>query len=152
MQLRQEAVHAHAAQLLLPVLMELKAWSRQLGQQQLSDHPTASLVALGLLERCAPARVSELAEVARVDTSVLSRLAKSLEHQDLVERSSDPSDGRAHRLQLSPAGRRVLAEGRSRMASLMAERLTDWSSEDLERLTADLKRLLHDLSTDPTHH
>jgi DNA-binding MarR family transcriptional regulator len=152
MQLRQEAADAQAAELLLPVLMELKAWTRQISQQQLSDHPTASLVALGLLERCAPARVSDLAEVARVDTSVLSRLAKSLERDGLVERSSDPSDGRAHRLQLSAEGRRVLTEGRSRMAALLADRLTEWSAEELARLTTDLTRLLHDLSTDPTDH
>jgi DNA-binding MarR family transcriptional regulator len=135
---------------LLPVLMELKAWTRQVSHQHLAEQPTASLVVLSLLERCAPARVSELAEIARVDTSVLSRHAKSLEQDGLVQRTSDPSDGRAHRLQLSDEGRRVLADGRARMAQHVAARLQGWSEKDLERLTDDLTRLLHDLCTEPT--
>jgi DNA-binding MarR family transcriptional regulator len=150
MQLKHETVDADLAQRLLPVLMGLKAWTRQVSHQQLSPQASTSLAALGLLERYAPVRVSELAEVARVDTSVVSRLAKSLEQNGLVERSSDPSDGRAHRLQLSDEGRRVLAEGRARMARLVADRLAGWSRDDLERLTGDLTRLLGDLSTEPT--
>ncbi len=63
---------------------------------------------------------------------MVSRLAKSLEQNGLVERSSDPSDGRA------------------RMARLVADRLAGWSRDDLERLTTDLTRLLGDLSTGPT--
>jgi hypothetical protein len=36
------------------------------------------------------------------------------------------------------------------MARLVADRLAGWSRDDLVRLTADLTRLLGDLSTGPT--
>lgn len=137
------------AELLLPALMELKSWVRQVGQQLHTEHPTAALATLALLERHGPARVSELAEAARVDTSVVSRIAKTLEQAGLVERSSDPDDGRAHRLELSDAGRAVLERGRREMAQHLADHLTEWTDEELEHLTGALLRLLRDLGRSP---
>ena len=137
------------AQLLLPALMEVKSWVRQIGHQLHTEHPTATLATLALLERQGPARVSELAEAARVDTSVVSRAVKTLEQGGLVERHSDPDDGRAHRLELSEPGRQVLERGRHQMAEHLADRLTGWTDEELEQLTAALLRLLRDLGRDP---
>jgi DNA-binding MarR family transcriptional regulator len=139
------------AELLLPTLMELKSWVRQLGQQLRTEHPTATLATLALIERHGPARISDLAEVARVDTSVVSRIAKSLEQAGLVERHSDPADGRAHRLEISAAGRDVLESGRREMADHMADRLSGWTDDELEELNAALLRLLRDLGRTPDH-
>jgi DNA-binding MarR family transcriptional regulator len=131
--------------------MELKGWVRRLGQQLRTEHPTASLAALALIERQGPARVSDLADVARVDASVVSRIAKTLEQSGLVERHSDPADGRAHRLEISAAGRQVLAAGRREMAEHLATRLDGWTDEELEQLNAALLRLLRDLGRTPAH-
>jgi DNA-binding MarR family transcriptional regulator len=139
------------AELLLPTLMELKNWVRQLGQQLRTEHPTATLATLALIERHGPARVSDLAEVARVDTSVVSRLAKSLEQSGLVERHSDPVDGRAHRLEIAAAGREALEAGRREMAEHMADRLVGWTDEELHELNTALLRLLRDLGGTPAH-
>jgi len=133
------------AELLLPTLMELKSWVRRLGQHLHSEHRTATLATLALVERHGPARVSDLAEIARVDTSVVSRIAKVLEQSGLVERHSDPADGRAHRLEISADGRDVLGAGRREMADHMAARLSGWSDAELEELNSSLLRLLRDL-------
>jgi DNA-binding MarR family transcriptional regulator len=140
---------AARAELLLPALLELKGWVRRVSHQLHSEYSTASLVALSLLERHGPVRVSELAEMARVDPSVVSRAATSLERAGLVERSSDPADGRAHRLQISPDGRAVLQAGRRELVDHVAERLTGWTDTELADLTSDLVRLLTDLGVEP---
>jgi DNA-binding MarR family transcriptional regulator len=131
--------------------MELKSWTRRLGQQLRSEHPTASLPTLALIERQGPARVSDLAEVARVDASVVSRIAKTLEQSGLVERHSDPADGRAHRLELSATGRQVLEAGRRELAEHLAARLEGWTDDELAQLNAALLRLLRDLGRPPFH-
>ena len=103
----------------------------------------ATLATLALIERHGPARVSDLAEVARVDTSVVSRLAKSLEQSGLVERHSDPVDGRAHRLEIAAAGREALEAGRREMAEHMADRLDGWTDEELHELNGSLQTLAY---------
>jgi DNA-binding MarR family transcriptional regulator len=131
--------------------MELKSWVRRLGQQLRTEHPTASLATLALIERQGPARVSDLADVARVDASVVSRIAKTLEQSGLVDRHSDPADGRAHRLEISATGRSVLEAGRREMAGRLAARLDGWTDDELAQLNAALLRLLRDLGRAPVH-
>jgi DNA-binding MarR family transcriptional regulator len=133
---------------LLPSLMELKVWLRQVSHEQLSDH-AASLAALALVDRCGPARVSDLAEAAHVDSSVVSRQAKALQGAGLVCVDTDPDDRRARRLRLSDDGVRVLAAARRQMALLVQERLDDWSVEDLLAMSTGLRRLVRDLRSTP---
>jgi DNA-binding MarR family transcriptional regulator len=134
---------------LLPSLMELKVWLRQVSHEQLSDH-AASLAALALIDSCGPARVSDLAEAAHVDSSVVSRQAKALLAAGLVCVDDDPDDRRARRLRLSDVGGRVLAAARRQMALLVQERLDDWSVDDLLAISAGLRRLVRDLRSTPT--
>ena len=67
----------------------------------------------------------------------------ALADRDLVVRTPDPEDGRAHRMALTDRGRAVLHAERRRRADLVTDALTGWSGTD----RADLTRLLIRLST-----
>ena len=56
---------------------------------------------------CAPLRVTELAASANLDASTVSRHVAHLDRSGLVERTPDPADGRAHRLDPPPQSRRI---------------------------------------------
>jgi DNA-binding MarR family transcriptional regulator len=127
---------------LLSCLMSVKAWIRDTNRWLYANHSPASLFALALLDRNGPSRVSDLAEVARVDASVVSRQVSTLEQQGYVARTPDPADGRAHRLSLTPAGAKVLEDGRERLVGVVTERLDDWSADDIATFSARLQTLL----------
>jgi DNA-binding MarR family transcriptional regulator len=146
-QLVSDLDHQRAAGALLPALMALKTWVRCVTHLELADHGT-TLAALSLLERCGPVRVSDLAEAARLDRSVVSRQVKALHAAGLVRVTEDPEDRRVRRLQLSERGVEVLADGRARMARLVDARLARWSTEELSELSRGLHRLVADLDAD----
>ena len=107
----------------------------------------AGAVLLRLLDELGDVRLSDLATAAAVDVSTLSRQVSVLVHQGLVARATDPLDGRASRLTLTPDGRRTLDRLAVVRRTLVAELLTGWSATDraalaplLDRLAADLGR------------
>ncbi|WP_205353818.1 MarR family winged helix-turn-helix transcriptional regulator [Embleya scabrispora] len=84
-----------------------------------------------------PVRASALAELLDSDRSTTSRQVDVLVRGGLVERSVDPTDGRAHLLRATRRGRRLADGIRAQWAGLMSEVLTDWPAEKVDRL-ADL--------------
>jgi DNA-binding MarR family transcriptional regulator len=139
------AVRHEIARDLLTSFREVKGWLRDTSRVAFPGHPYNVLPSLALIDRLRAPRVSALAEAARVDVSVVSRQVQSLEQDGLVVRAADPNDGRASLVSLSDTGRRALEDGRARMESLVEERLSGWSTEDLADLTRNLGRLLEDL-------
>ncbi len=135
-----------AAGELLRALIGLKAWFREIQQGVYDGHSAASLMLLALLERSGPSRVTDLAEAARVDASVVSRQAAHLVAAGLLERTPDPHDGRAHRLGIAPAGADVLRSGRERLVCLLVDRLGDWAPTELGEYAAATTQLLADLT------
>ena len=142
--------HADAVTDLLRALTGLKGWFREIQHGVYDGHSAAELLLLALLDRQGPVRVTALADAARVDPSVVSRQLAALEAAGLVARTPDPSDGRAHRVAVAPAGAEVLHRGRERLVRLMSDRLTTWSAADLAEHAATTARLLTDL-TEPRH-
>jgi len=59
---------------------------------------------LGLLMDAGPMRPTQLAQALGVARSTLSTASKALQARDLVEQTSDPSDGRAQILRLTAEG------------------------------------------------
>ena len=137
---RREAVRD-----LLKSLSELKGWFRETAAAQ-PDGTTAAHATLALLEGRSPARVSELADAARLDLSVVSRQVHQLESAALVDRRPDPTDRRASLVGITDAGRAVLAERRQCLGSLVSDRLVGWAPEDLTAIALGLRRLVDDLS------
>ncbi len=60
------------------------------------------------LDEFGPARVKELAESFKLDISTLSRQAAALESKELIQRFSDPSDGRVSLFAITKLGKQRL--------------------------------------------
>ena len=83
-------------------------------------------------------RITALAASTQLDTSTVSRHVTQLEQIGLVERSQDPDDGRAQRVELTEEGRAQLADSTARRREVLTQSLDGWDATDL----ADLERLL----------
>ncbi|GAB2733305.1 MarR family winged helix-turn-helix transcriptional regulator [Streptomyces bullii] len=114
---------------------------RELGRILPSDCPSGSAAVLTLLDRHGDMRMSKLAELLAVDMSVTSRHVAHLAERGWIERCPDPADRRSRILRLTPAGHVQLDDLSRRTTQLLAERLSDWSDEDVGRLTRLMARL-----------
>lgn len=83
----------------------------------------ARLSALSVLVFRGPTTLGELASAEQVSAPTMSRLASALEADGYVVRRPDPRDGRAVLLRATPAGARVLEEGRARRLRHLEELL-----------------------------
>ncbi|MFF4754767.1 MarR family winged helix-turn-helix transcriptional regulator [Streptomyces sp. NPDC002514] len=106
------------------------------------DCPSGSAAVLTLLGRYGDMRMSKLAELLSVDMSVTSRSVGHVVDRGWVERSPDPADKRSRILRLTPAGHAMVDDLARRTTDLLAERLSDWTDDEvglLIRLMARLK-------------
>ena len=87
-----------------------------------------------------PQRSSALAETACVDPSTVSRQVAQLVKAGLVERQSDPGDGRAALLVSTDRGRDAYAAKVQHRQRMFARVLEGWSVDDVDALTALLTR------------
>ncbi|GAA4427651.1 hypothetical protein GCM10023169_27870 [Georgenia halophila] len=90
------------------------------------------------LRRIGECRVATLAETQIVDPSVASRQVASLEKLGLVDRRTDPEDGRAALVSLTETGHAKLREVRRRHADVITTALQDWPVERITRFAEDL--------------
>jgi DNA-binding MarR family transcriptional regulator len=106
-------------------------------------HPELSLVSytlLGHLEESGGCRATDLAAHYALDKSTVSRQVAALERAGLIERRLDQDDHRVQVLDLTDAGRRILAQVTESRREAFRERLTGWSEDDLERFAGYLLR------------
>ncbi|KPI00299.1 transcriptional regulator, MarR family [Actinobacteria bacterium OK074] len=103
--------------------------------------PRGSVAVLTLLHRHGDMRMSTLAELLDVDMSVTSRHVAHVADRGWIERSPDPADKRSRILRLTPLGRTQLQALSRLTADLLADRLSDWSDDDVGHLTGLLARL-----------
>lgn len=106
-------------------------------------HPELSLVSytlLGHLEESGGCRATDLAAHYALDKSTVSRQVAALERAGLVERRQDPEDHRVQVLDLTEAGRHLLAQVTESRRAAFRERLADWPAGDLERFARYLVR------------
>jgi DNA-binding MarR family transcriptional regulator len=117
------------------------AVKRELGRILPSDCPSGSAVVLTLLDRHGDMRMSKLAELLAVDMSVTSRHVAHVAERGWIVRSPDPADKRSRIVRLTPAGRAQVDEMSRRTTRMLAERLGDWSDEEVAQLTRLMARL-----------
>ncbi|MCA1060117.1 MarR family transcriptional regulator [Rossellomorea aquimaris] len=96
---------------------------------------------IGILERSAyllmrqldehgPSRLKELAEAFQLDISTLSRQAATLESKGLIQRFSDPSDGRVSVFDLTEVGKEKLVIDSRKRLEWYEDLLEGWSNEE----------------------
>jgi DNA-binding MarR family transcriptional regulator len=100
---------------------------------------------LGRLDRDGPQSTVQLAAAERVRPQSMGQTLAELEAQGLVSRRPDETDRRRTLLELTDAGRQVLADDRRRregwLAKAIAEDFTPQEREILSRAVALLARL-----------
>lgn len=96
---------------------------------------------LHLVERQGPVQASVAADILFVDRSVVSRHVRLLEELGLMMLLSDPSDGRARMLALTPEGAELMASVNPAGQTLLYRLLDSWSDDDLVAFAEYLGRL-----------
>jgi DNA-binding MarR family transcriptional regulator len=71
-----------------------------------------------------------LAEREHVQAPSMTRIVNALAEQGFVSRSANPDDGRQVRVEITDAGRAVLAEARNQRTAWLAQRVAGLSEED----------------------
>ena len=117
-------------------------------KQSAFSNEALDMGALGMLfqlSECGAARQGELADLARLDPSTVSRHVAQLVKAGLVTRQPDPRDGRAVQLVATDVGLERIKQAKKRRVAMVADALTGWDDEDLARLTQLLTRLNDDI-------
>lgn len=96
---------------------------------------------LALLGRHGDMRMGKLAELLAVDMSVTSRHVAHTAARGWIDRISDPADRRSRILRLTPAGRAQLGDLSERTTQLLADRLSNWTDDEVGQLTWLMARL-----------
>jgi DNA-binding MarR family transcriptional regulator len=87
-------------------------------------------------------RMSEMCDDVLLTQAGISRLVSRLERRGLVERSSDPNDARAYRIQLTPTGADVQRTVGRRHARQVTDAMTRALDPEQLRTLRDLSRAL----------
>jgi DNA-binding MarR family transcriptional regulator len=102
------------------------------------DLAASSYLMLTFVADNGPVRASEIADQFAIDKSAISRQLAHLTELGLLERASDPEDGRAMLVSASDDGRRRLADVAQHRRKWLDERLGEWSETDLTDFVAAL--------------
>ncbi|MDF2144932.1 MarR family winged helix-turn-helix transcriptional regulator [Knoellia sp. p5-6-4] len=107
-----------------------------------SHHPGLDASAYPLLFTIAsgPRRVSELADCVHSDVSTVSRQASSLVVLGVARKVTDPDDGRAQVITITPEGEALLEAIKAERSRWFQSLLADWTSEEVAEFTAYLDR------------
>lgn len=116
------------------------------GEQSCLDRSAYFL--LRALEAHGPTRVSDVAAALHLDVSTVSRQLRLLEETGLIQRRPDPGDGRAVRLEVSPAGAAMLAESRVAKHEVLARAMAMLPDREASVLIGALEDLAVALSSD----
>lgn len=93
------------------------------------------LSALSVVVFGGPLSPGALAAAEQVRPPTMTRLVAALEADGLVAREPDPRDGRGVLIRATPAGRRMLEEGRARRTSALVRQLAALAPAELETLS-----------------
>jgi DNA-binding MarR family transcriptional regulator len=134
---------ATAEEALIGLLMQAGRKLRTRHPEDQVDPSTFQLVRTLMCHRAM--RVSDLAAKLELDASTVSRQIKQLEDKLIVERATDPADGRASLVRLTSFGEEHMQAAFRRRFLRIKTVLDPWSDTDKAQLKILLTRLAHDL-------
>lgn len=100
----------------------------------------AAFPMLGRIATWGPIRPTDLADRIGLDISTVSRRIADLQKASLVRRTPDPDDRRAHLVETTRKGQRVVERLREVRSSLLEEALRGWSTDEIRTLADSLGR------------
>ena len=125
------------------VLHALMSIGRQLRQPVTGDTlESGNFWLLKNLHTHGSMRVTDLAGCANLDTSTVSRHVAQLQRAGLLERTPDPDDRRAQRVELTQMGEDELRRAYERRRTLLREGMADWAPADIKQLGDLLARFV----------
>lgn len=104
--------------------------------------PRASFGALRMLYRCGSVQLGDVAAKLRVDLSVASRQVSHLVDEGLARRTVDDDDRRARTVELTDAGRDLVARAYEHIDALGDEIFSEWSDDELVAATRQIERVV----------
>lgn len=107
---------------------------RQEAAAETSGLTPTSVAALATIERHGPLTPSEIAEIERVKRPTITRTLGCLEREGLIDRATDPQDGRSSLISVNGAGRERLRRLRGRKNAYLARRMRDLTGDEVETL------------------
>lgn len=128
---------------------ELTLYAARLVRLLRRDHQQpVGMRVLSILDEAGALNVTALATVDQCSQPTMTGIVNGLVERGWVSKRPDPADARSSRVELTVAGRRVLAEARRANGSLVADRLAAGgvSEQDLATAVAVLRAVL---DTDP---
>jgi DNA-binding MarR family transcriptional regulator len=135
------------ADLAVRLRLTIARTARRLRQEAGAELSPSQSAALSTVDRHGPLTPSELAARERIQRPTVTRIIARLEERGLVQRTRDPEDGRSSLVALAPAGRDLLARGRTRKDAYLSRRLRELDAGDratLERAATILEGLLEE--------
>ncbi|MFW0787895.1 MarR family transcriptional regulator [Gordonia sp. CPCC 206044] len=108
------------------------------GAGQLS---AGQMSALWTIAQNAPIRATELADREGVTAPTMSRLVGALENRGLVERTTDPHDGRVSLFALTTPGMDYIQGASSRKSELFEEALASLDESERDTIARAMQRL-----------
>src|SRR2546430_3807713 len=97
--------------------------ARRLRQHAETEASPTQLAVLATVERGGPITLGELAAVERVQPPTITAAVGRLEQRGLVQRRTDADDRRVAWVEITPEGRRLLEQSRSRKTAYLDQRL-----------------------------
>jgi DNA-binding MarR family transcriptional regulator len=146
MTVAQPAPHADPVEVAGRLRLSAFRLTRLLRQQDTDTLPPTLSAALATIDREGPLTLGELAAREHVAPPSITKAVEKLVAAGLVARTPDAADRRCVRVRTTAAGRRRVAQNRSRRTAWLAARVADLSPADLAKLDAGtevLERLLH---------
>jgi DNA-binding MarR family transcriptional regulator len=116
---------------------------RVIGERARAVHPElqpSSYLLLSWLDQHGAQRASAMAETFCIDKGAISRQVQHLVDLGLVDRASDPADGRATLVSASAEAVDRLADVNDERRQWLDDRLGDWSDTDLSAFVELLGR------------
>lgn len=92
----------------------------------------------------------QLGEMLGLDGGYISRILKRFEESSLVERRSDPLDGRSWTLHLTPSGRELFIRLNTRSEAQVGRLLANLDADRRRRLTTAMRSVRELLGPEPT--
>ena len=122
--------------------MALGITSRYLRSTEAGEGLTPTeLSILATITRRGSLRLTELAEIERVNPTMLSRIAGRLAEAQLISRQADADDRRAARVEATPSGIALHERIRAERSASLAAHLDELPDDDLHALVRALPAL-----------